>query len=658
MDHAPYVLVFLCISIQGLLSENNSTSTESVHFRLVGGASRCHGDLEMKQKDGNWKPVEGLYWYRKLGNRVCAELNCGSAVSVRYRDTDSEIDNWWIRSDCDESELRDCFRSESFVFSSLELNCSDSVRLVHGSSVCSGRLEVHSPQSRSWSSVCEGHLDLPGAQVVCRELGCGAPGLLQGALSGAAEAPVVQTFTCEGHESALLDCGSSGAQTCSSGTAVDLTCTDPDDVRLVGGASRCNGTVQIKHHGEWRDVEYFDYSGPWTLKAADVICRRLDCGSAVSGRRSDSSDPSYLFGSGWHISPTCLLSTSALMDCVRTDTSYSFSTLSLTCSDSVRLVHGSSLCSGRLEVRSNQSWSSVCEEDLDLNDAQVVCRELGCGAPGLLQGALYGEGEAPVWTSELQCEGHESAVLDCRRSSSAGKTCSPGTAAGLTCSDPGGVRLVGQPSRCAGALEIQHLGQWRPVDDPYRDWDLKSGSAVCQYLDCGSAVSVKYTQDSADRPVWSVSVPCVKLTSGLRDCVELSGSYMSSSGVDVVCSDLLPQPNISLSDGVFEVYQQGFRLLTGSDFTITCSVQPQYPGGSFQLISDTKEPLNLTLPAVNHSAHFLLSAIGHAHQRDYTCVYHVDVYNHSFSSSQSPTLYLTVGGNVRTNAHKTPTIHQ
>ncbi|XP_030019163.1 scavenger receptor cysteine-rich type 1 protein M130-like [Sphaeramia orbicularis] len=110
----------------------------------------------------------------------------------------------------------------------------------------------------------------------------------------------------------------------------------------------------------------------------------------------------------------------------------------LTCSDSVRLVHGSSLCSGRLEVRSDRSWSSVCEEDLDLNDAQVVCRELGCGAPGLLQGGLYGEGEAPVWTSELQCEGNESVVLDCRRSSSAGKTCSPGTAAGLTVQVPSG----------------------------------------------------------------------------------------------------------------------------------------------------------------------------------------------------------------------------
>uniref|UniRef100_A0A673B1J7 SRCR domain-containing protein n=1 Tax=Sphaeramia orbicularis TaxID=375764 RepID=A0A673B1J7_9TELE len=203
---------------------------------------------------------------------------------------------------------------------------TDSVRLVHGSSVCSGRLEVRSNQSRSWSSVCEGHLDLHGAQVVCRELGCGAPGLLQGALSGAAEAPVVQTFTCEGHESALLDCGSSGAQTCSSGTAVDLTCTDPDDVRLVGGASRCNGEVEMKHHGVWRDVEYGPSYDRWTLKAADVICRRLDCGSAVSGRESGSYDPK------WVISPTCLLSTSVLMDCVATDPFYMDSVLSLTCS--------------------------------------------------------------------------------------------------------------------------------------------------------------------------------------------------------------------------------------------------------------------------------------------------------------------------------------
>jgi len=104
--------------------------------------------------------------------------------------------------------------------------------------------------------------------------------------------------------------------------------------------------------------------------------------------------------------------------------------------DSVRLVNGTSLCSGRLEVKSdpsNPSWSSVCEADFDQQDAQVVCKQLGCGAPSVLQAALYGEGEAPMGTKEFQCGGHESALQNCS-SASERNTCTPGRAVGLTCS--------------------------------------------------------------------------------------------------------------------------------------------------------------------------------------------------------------------------------
>uniref|UniRef100_A0A672ZRA9 SRCR domain-containing protein n=1 Tax=Sphaeramia orbicularis TaxID=375764 RepID=A0A672ZRA9_9TELE len=221
----------------------------------------------------------------------------------------------------------------------------------------------------------------------------------------------------------------------------------------------------------------FDF---WTVKASDVICRQLNCGSAVSVSLEYRSD----YVPVWGIEPACVHSTSVLRDCVtRYDHSSPF-TLSITCSDSVRLVNGSSLCSGRLEVKTNRFWSSVCEEHFDLHDAQVVCRELGCGAPLVLQGALYGQGKVLYWTSEFQCEGNESALMDCGRSSSAEKTCSHGKATGLTCagtkgawfwydcvfhgliffylcSDP--VRLVGEPSHCAGTLEVKHQGEWRPV---------------------------------------------------------------------------------------------------------------------------------------------------------------------------------------------------
>ncbi|XP_055079970.1 deleted in malignant brain tumors 1 protein-like [Periophthalmus magnuspinnatus] len=133
---------------------------------------------------------------------------------------------WRVSSDCVKkkkktSAVRECVydSSSSSSSSGLEVKCSDSVRLVSGPSLCSGSVQI---LDQSWTWVCEGALDQQGAEVLCRELGCGAPSLLQGALS-----PLKQKFQCEGHESALMDCPRSGSETCSSGAAVNLTCSGP-----------------------------------------------------------------------------------------------------------------------------------------------------------------------------------------------------------------------------------------------------------------------------------------------------------------------------------------------------------------------------------------------------------------------------------------------
>ncbi|XP_035854544.1 scavenger receptor cysteine-rich type 1 protein M130-like [Sander lucioperca] len=164
---------------------------------------------------------------------------------------------------------------------------------------------------------------------------------------------------------------------------------------------------------------------------AAAACRDLDCGSAVAVEERKGSS----VRSVWKIWSDCVESGSARRECATSGTSSSI--LDLTCSDSVRLVNGTSLCSGRLEVKTNQStqrWSSVCEDDFDQQDAEVVCRELGCGPPSVLHGALDGEVDPPMRTKEFQCGGHESALLDYRSSGSDRNTCSPGKAVGLTCS--------------------------------------------------------------------------------------------------------------------------------------------------------------------------------------------------------------------------------
>uniref|UniRef100_A0A8C6TPT7 SRCR domain-containing protein n=1 Tax=Neogobius melanostomus TaxID=47308 RepID=A0A8C6TPT7_9GOBI len=198
---------------------------------------------------------------------------------------------------------------------------------------------------------------------------------------------------------------------------------DSDDVRLVGGASHCEGELQVKHLNRWREVYIEDF----LLLTAAGVCQRLHCGSAISHERKDRSSHSAV-----KLDADCLQSSSSLSLCVRDEDFSSDRYYSIICSDSVRLLHGSSQCSGSLEVKMNQSWTLVCAEDFDLKDVEVVCRELGCGDPSLLQGTFYGEGFAPV-RQMFQCEGHESALMDCPRSSVIQNNCTSFKAVVLSC---------------------------------------------------------------------------------------------------------------------------------------------------------------------------------------------------------------------------------
>ncbi|XP_029309101.1 uncharacterized protein LOC115022267 [Cottoperca gobio] len=87
---------------------------------------------------------------------------------------------------------------------------------------------------------------------------------------------------------------------------------------------------------------------------------------------------------------------------------------------------------------------------------------------------------------------------------------------------------------------------------------------------------------------------------------------------------------------------QGFQVFRGSNWTISCSLQPQYPGGSFLLTFTSSNSRHYyTQPTVNHSADFLFPAAEPAHHGNYSCVYHVSVFSHNFFS-ESRLLSLTV----------------
>ncbi len=77
----------------------------------------------------------------------------------------------------------------------------------------------------------------------------------------------------------------------------------------------------------------------------------------------------------------------------------------------------------------------MCDAVFDQQDAEVVCRELDCGAPvQVLGAAAFDKGDAQMWSREIHCRGDESTVQRCHSSISHHLNCTHGNHVGLMCS--------------------------------------------------------------------------------------------------------------------------------------------------------------------------------------------------------------------------------
>nr|XP_040137801.1 antigen WC1.1-like [Ictidomys tridecemlineatus] len=240
----------------------------------------------------------------------------------------------------------------------------------------------------------------------------------------------------------------------------------------------------------------------------------------------------------------------------------------------LRLMNGGSRCAGRVEIFYQHSWGTVCDYSWDLNDAHVVCRQMGCGvALNAVHEALFGEGSGPIWLDSLKCTGEESHVWKCpslgwgqnycTHKEDAGVICSgnqtqllpqcndswsdpAGSAASedhtANCSDSRQLRLVDGGSHCAGRVEILQQGSWGSICDD--SWDLSDAHVVCRQLGCGVAleatVSAHFGEGSG--PIWLDEVNCTGEEAHVWQCPSQGwGQHNCSHKEDagVICSEFL-----------------------------------------------------------------------------------------------------------------------
>ncbi|KAG3292472.1 antigen WC1.1-like [Ictidomys tridecemlineatus] len=607
---------------------------------MKNGSSQCEGQVEMKTS-GGWRTLCASHWNMANANVVCRQLGCGVAISTPkgayFVEGGDEI--WRDRFHCSGSEsfLWNCpvsalgvpacahGNTASVVCSGNEAqllpqcndswsntagsaaseghtaNCSDSrqLRLVDGGSHCAGRVEIL--QQGSWGSICDDSWDLSDAHVVCRQLGCGVA--LEATISahfGEGSGPIwLDELNCTGEEAHVWQCPSQGwgQHNCRHKEDAGVICSEFMALRLVSEDQQCAGWLEVFYNNTWGSVCH----SPMEPVTLSMICRQLGCGDTgtldflVPLRKG--SRPHWV--DGIH----CRETDTSLWQCPSEPWKHQSCSAKeeahITCTagtPQVRLMDGGSRCAGRVEIFQKNSWGTICDQGWDLNDAHVVCRQMGCGvALDAMDYAQFGEGSGPIWLDELKCTGEEDQVWKCPTGRQ--HYCLHVRDAGVICS--GFVRLDGGGGPCSGRVEVNSGGGWTPV--PYRNFTLPTAQVICAELGCGKATSflLDLPLKEASEQVWAEEFQCKGWEPELWFCPRVpcpAGSCQHRGTVQVVCSEYtevrLIKNGSSQCEGQVEMKTSGgWRTLCASHWNMAnanvvcrqlgCGVAISTPKGAY-----------------------------------------------------------------------------
>ncbi|XP_003401353.1 lysyl oxidase homolog 3A isoform X1 [Bombus terrestris] len=206
---------------------------------------------------------------------------------------------------------------------------------------------------------------------------------------------------------------------------------------------------------------------------------------------------------------------------------------------------------GNVEILHDGKWGSVCDDEWDYLEANVVCRQLGFdGAIKPTSNGHFGQARRRYWMDNVYCDGSENELSKCRFDEWGASDCEGGEAAGVICAceqqdeeDEGiakgklkrksgkrrikdihqqgvAIRLAGGRVHNEGRVEIK-LGNsdWGVVCGD--SWSLFEAAVVCRQLGLGYASDAIQTNFFGGEkiPMTISGVQCHGDENNLIDCL-------------------------------------------------------------------------------------------------------------------------------------------
>lgn len=89
---------------------------------------------------------------------------------------------------------------------------------------------------------------------------------------------------------------------------------------------------------------------------------------------------------------------------------------------------------GRVEIFYNGQWGTICDDNWDVKDAMVVCRQLGfSSAVRALPGSSVPDGKGTIWLDDVACTGSEAKLSSCSHNGWKTHNCGHYEDAGVEC---------------------------------------------------------------------------------------------------------------------------------------------------------------------------------------------------------------------------------